>query len=69
MKLTKISKGNYKGLDSQGTWISRNIILEDNTKIWVAFSCDCLEDCSDLNSWGESFKTLKTLKKFRKQFI
>jgi len=63
MKVTKIRRGTYKVVDSQGTWIARN----DET-FWSAYDCDNEDDTHNDNNWGVAFNTFKELKKYSQSF-
>ena len=67
MKVTKIQRGIYKVVDSQGTWIARGGEGTDNG-MWVANDCDNIDDCLDINSWAVAFKTFAELKKYAQSF-
>ena len=67
MKVTKISKGTYKVVDAQGTWIARGGEATVNG-MWTAFDCDNEVDCSVDNNWAVEFKTFAQLKRFSQSF-
>ena len=67
MKVTKISKGIYKVVDSKGTWIARGAEATGNG-MWVANDCDNIDDLSDRNNWAVAFKTFAELKKYAQSF-
>ncbi len=67
MKVTRISKGNYKVEGKTETFICRHIQSRDwnakvNTNYWIANGCENLDDCADDNSCCVNFDTFKQLK-------
>ncbi len=67
MKVTKITKGIYKVVDSQGTWIARGGQATVNG-MWTANDCDNVNEISSENNWAVQFKTFAQLKKYSKAF-
>ena len=63
MKVSKIERGIYKVVDTQGTWIARF-----SGAYWNAYDCDNEYDTHNNNNWGVSFKTFKELKTFSQSF-
>jgi hypothetical protein len=67
MKVTRISRGNYKVVTPGETYIVRNIHSwnrhEDKvTHFWVANCCEDENDCHDDNSCCGEWKTFKEFK-------
>ena len=67
MKITKLSKGTYKVVDAQGTWIARGGEATVNG-MWTANDCDNVDDLSSDNNWAVEFKTFAQLKKYSQSF-
>tara|TARA_R110000824_G_scaffold145592_1_gene314030 strand:+ start:247 stop:450 length:204 start_codon:yes stop_codon:yes gene_type:complete len=67
MKITKLSIGTYKVVDSQGTWIARGGEATSNG-MWTANDCDNVYDLSNENNWAVEFKTFAQLKKYSQSF-
>jgi hypothetical protein len=67
MKVTKITKGTYKVVDTQGTWIARGGQATVNG-MWTANDCESLEELSNENNWAVEFKTFAQLKKYSQSF-
>lgn len=68
MKVTRLQKGVYKIVDSQGTWIARGGFDRTDNGKWVANDCKTVEECHDENSWAVSFDTFKQLKEYSQSF-
>lgn len=56
MKKTKIYSGCYLIDDDCGIWIAQK-----NGDWWTAYDAQRTIDCTSLNNWGISFRTLKAL--------
>ena len=67
MKITKLSKGTYKVIDAQGTWIARGGEATASG-MWTANDCDNVYDLSSENNWAVEFKTFAQLKKYSQSF-
>ena len=67
MTITKLSKGTYKVIDAQGTWIARGGEATVNG-MWTANDCDNVDDLSSENNWAVEFKTFAQLKKYSQSF-
>jgi hypothetical protein len=59
MKKTKIYSGCYLINDDGGIWIARK-----NGNWWTAYDAERDIDCTTLNNWAISFRTLKALLKY-----
>ena len=67
MKITKLSKGTYKVIDAQGTWIARGGEATANG-MWTANDCENVYDLSSDNNWAVEFKTFAQLKNIHNLF-
>lgn len=63
MQVIKITKEVYKVKDRVGTWIAKGSSFQQGN-FWCAYSCNKVEDCSNDNDWGLTFKTFEEVKKF-----
>ncbi len=66
-EVTKITKGLYKVVDAQGTWLAMGPNRNEGG-FWNAYDCDNEDDCSNDTNWGVSFKTFAQLKKYSHSF-